>query len=270
MEFNVEKTSNIEWAQPEEEDKIPWGIEDSDITAKIERDPELQKWEHSRIIIHVSTFWEMKKVIGNKEFSDTWTLYCFYYATARRQATNQPWALDVFCMKGLGWSKTRFYKYKKLLLRYGFIEQVRLRDDKGKFLQGGKGTYVKVNYMSKDPVHSPKNKTLSIVPVLRRVVKSETNALSNKLEMLKVINSFDEFWSLYPRKVAKKKTLALWMKLRLNEDLFKKIMDGVKKYKKSEEWKKDGGKFIPYPTTFLNGERWKDELDIREEAECPF
>ena len=39
---------------------------------------------------------------------------------------------------------------------------------------------------------------------------------------------------------------------------------------KSEQWKKDDGQFIPHPTTFLNGERWNDEIDVREKEECSF
>jgi hypothetical protein len=32
--------------------------------------------------------------------------------------------------------------------------------------------------------------------------------------------------------------------------------------KKQEDWRKDGGKFIPYPATYLRQERWDDELTI--------
>ena len=37
------------------------------------------------------------------------------------------------------------------------------------------------------------------------------------------------------------------------------LLDAIEKQKKSEDWKKEGGKFIPYPTTWLNGKRWEDE-----------
>ena len=27
----------------------------------------------------------------------------------------------------------------------------------------------------------------------------------------------------------------------------------------SEQWARDGGRYIPHPTTWLNGERWNDD-----------
>ena len=37
-------------------------------------------------------------------------------------------------------------------------------------------------------------------------------------------------------------------------------MKGLEQQKLSADWKKDGGKYIPYPSTWLNDERWEDEL----------
>jgi len=28
----------------------------------------------------------------------------------------------------------------------------------------------------------------------------------------------------------------------------------------SESWNRDGGRYIPHPSTWLNGRRWEDEL----------
>jgi hypothetical protein len=37
-------------------------------------------------------------------------------------------------------------------------------------------------------------------------------------------------------------------------------MQAMEKHKGSEQWSKDGGIFIPYPATWLNQERWNDEV----------
>jgi hypothetical protein len=134
-------------------------VGNSEIDAVVERDPDLKAWEHARIIVHRKTFNDMKKMVVAKNFPDCWTLYCFYYEKARHDKTNRPWALDSYCIKGLGWHNNRFYKIKKLLLTHGFIEQIRLRDDKGKYtINGNHGVFVKVNFMSKyPPVHTIKN-----------------------------------------------------------------------------------------------------------------
>lgn len=79
---------------------------------------------------------------------------------------------------------------------------------------------------------------------------------------------FDRFWDAYPRKVAKKVAQQAWLKLKIKEDLFVEIMNAIEKQKKSKQWKKDGGEFIPHPSTWLNQERWTDELQM-EESEKP-
>ena len=97
-----------------------------------------------QVIIPPITIIRMIELTG-KDYPIVLALYCFYYLTARRQKTNQPWASDSYCMNGLGWSGGRFYKAKKLLLQHRFIEIVKKsRNANGTF---GK-TYVKVCYMS--------------------------------------------------------------------------------------------------------------------------
>jgi len=77
---------------------------------------------------------------------------------------------------------------------------------------------------------------------------------------------FDEFWSLYPKKVGKKPAREKWRKLSPNEKLFGEIMRGLEKYIVSEQWMRDNGQFIPHPTTFLNQRRWEDEIESGEKA----
>lgn len=72
---------------------------------------------------------------------------------------------------------------------------------------------------------------------------------------------FDAFWKLYPRKVNKKKAKDKFFKICKDENTFNAIMCGLKKQMKSVEWQNNGGKYIPHPTTWLNGERWQDEVN---------
>lgn len=71
---------------------------------------------------------------------------------------------------------------------------------------------------------------------------------------------FDRFWRLYPNKKSKAKACLAWKKLKVTNDLFNQILEGLAKYCASAEWTKDGGQFIPHPTTWLNGKRWEDEV----------
>jgi predicted phage replisome organizer len=71
---------------------------------------------------------------------------------------------------------------------------------------------------------------------------------------------FETFWTKYPRKTAKKDAIKAWNKIKLTDSLLSVIMDGLENAIKSVDWVKDGGKFIPYPASWLNGERWTDEV----------
>lgn len=70
---------------------------------------------------------------------------------------------------------------------------------------------------------------------------------------------FEEFWAVYPNKVDKNKACELWRKLAPDEALQKQIIAAVKQQAKSDKWIKDGGQFVPYPSTWLRRKRWEDE-----------
>lgn len=71
---------------------------------------------------------------------------------------------------------------------------------------------------------------------------------------------FDEFWAVYPRKVAKPDALQVWNRLKLGNGEFTKVMAGLTRYLTSEQWTKDDGRFIPHPATWLNKRRFDDEI----------
>lgn len=75
---------------------------------------------------------------------------------------------------------------------------------------------------------------------------------------------FDKFWQAYPRKVSKKEAQKSWKKINPSLELFEKILKALEMVKQTEQWKKDNGKFIPYPATWLNQERWTDEIKMMQ------
>jgi len=70
---------------------------------------------------------------------------------------------------------------------------------------------------------------------------------------------FEKFWAAYPRKDAKAQAMKAFAKLRADEVLLASILRGVAAARDSEQWQRDGGKFVPYAATWLNGRRWEDE-----------
>lgn len=72
---------------------------------------------------------------------------------------------------------------------------------------------------------------------------------------------FDEFWAAYPKKTDKKKAQTAWKKIKPAE--IDKIITDVIQRSRSNDWTKENGKYIPHPTTYINGERWNDEPEVK-------
>ena len=67
---------------------------------------------------------------------------------------------------------------------------------------------------------------------------------------------FLDFWEEYPRKVAQKAAWKAWQKSNPPISL---VLESLSEHKKSPQWRQ-GKEHIPYPATWINGERWDDEL----------
>jgi hypothetical protein len=76
---------------------------------------------------------------------------------------------------------------------------------------------------------------------------------------------FEVFWKTYPKKKNKGQAEKVWERLKPNTDLKEKILKKVEETKKSQDWIKDRGKWIPYPATWLNAKGWEDEIEIQSE-----
>ena len=68
---------------------------------------------------------------------------------------------------------------------------------------------------------------------------------------------FDEFWSAYPKHVGKKQCRAKWKARRLDERADTLIADIGRRLEGDREWRAG---YIPNPLTYLNGDRWEDEI----------
>jgi len=77
------------------------------------------------------------------------------------------------------------------------------------------------------------------------------------------LSRFDEFWKAYPKK--KNKGQAEKAFKRINGTSIDTLLSAIELAKKSPEWTKDNGKYIPYPATWLNAKGWEDELDEPEQ-----
>jgi hypothetical protein len=70
--------------------------------------------------------------------------------------------------------------------------------------------------------------------------------------------AFEDFWRAYPRKTAKAKARKAWADLTSAPDR-SVILKALEWQCRQPDWRKEDGKFIPYPASWLNGRRWEDE-----------
>ena len=75
--------------------------------------------------------------------------------------------------------------------------------------------------------------------------------------------AFDAFWSEYPNKANKPRARKEWDRLKPEAELVAQIMQGLARWKQSDQWTRDDGRFIQHPATWLHGRQWEDEVHQR-------
>ena len=80
------------------------------------------------------------------------------------------------------------------------------------------------------------------------------------------IDRFDTFWKHYPRKVAKPNALKAWLKLKPDDALTKTIISAISNQNLASREQQ----FIPHPASWLNAQRWEDEIKVASTTSFPF
>lgn len=71
---------------------------------------------------------------------------------------------------------------------------------------------------------------------------------------------FSDFWQAYPKRRSKGDALKAWRKLNPTKEQVSRILAAINRAKRSSDWAKDGGQFIPYPATWINAQGWEDDM----------
>lgn len=71
---------------------------------------------------------------------------------------------------------------------------------------------------------------------------------------------FLKFWKAYPKKVGKQDALKSFKKIKPSKELVDKMVRVIEDAKNTEQWTKNGGQYIPNPSTWLNQGRWDDDV----------
>lgn len=118
----------------------------------------------------------------------------------------------------------------------------------------GTGTVQEQNVPDENPADSlnPITDTGSLIP--------DTPTESAPARDSSVEQRFAEFWNAYPKKADKDRARKAFSRIRWSQVEFSTVMAALEQHKRSAQWTKDNGEFIPNPTTWLNNSRWELEL----------
>ena len=92
--------------------------------------------------------------------------------------------------------------------------------------------------------------------------KEHKNKLSKNLSEL-----FEKFYKNYPKKKGKERAYRWFKTHKPNEELVDKMIEATNQQKETFDWKKQNGKYIPHPATWLNGGNWENEIRPEEIAQ---
>lgn len=83
---------------------------------------------------------------------------------------------------------------------------------------------------------------------------------------------FEDFWKAYPKKVGKEEAKRAWLKFNGSRPPVETIVLKINELKKSSQWSKENGQFIPNPATWLNRGGWEDEcrVDVKRQRPMTF
>lgn len=71
-------------------------------------------------------------------------------------------------------------------------------------------------------------------------------------------DAFETFWAAYPRKDDRKVAVSAWDKLRPDRALCREMYAALKRQRRSDQWNREEGRFIPLFSTWLNGRKWEN------------
>jgi len=128
--------------------------------------------------------------------------------------------------------------------------------------------YKPTNYIEEKKqlgIKHDKSYTLSTVGIPSDIPLVSTGKVRLELGKSKVsikpLVHFDTFWSAYPKKIGKDKCKRWFESHKVESDLLEQMLTALDTQKRSDQWTREDGRFIPHPYTWLNQGRWQDEIE---------
>jgi hypothetical protein len=95
--------------------------------------------------------------------------------------------------------------------------------------------------------------------IQEQVQKQERPPRKRRAASATALAEFERFYSAYPRKIKRSKALKAWEALAPDAALQSRMFEALEWQCRQPGWLEKGGKFIPYPASWLSDRRWEDE-----------
>lgn len=121
-------------------------------------------------------------------------------------------------------------------------------------------------------IHSEKTpESLKKTPVSLQINPQSKGKERNTPLPPKGDGGFERFWLVYPKRKGKEAARKAFAKLEPDNELLGVMIAAIRQEMKSDQWRRNGGQYIPYPATWLNQRRWEDEPDkpLQEDDDIP-
>lgn len=148
----------------------------------------------------------------------------------------------------------------------GYLLREQAHQENGKFACS---TYVLQDQAPPSPEKPSTAKPSTVKPTTvfqPQVNKQVSNKTSNNPPISPQGDAFETFWMAYPKKRAKAAARKAWIKLSPDANTRAEIMRALSVQRRSQEWQREDGRFIPYPATWINQRRWEDEVETKPAA----
>jgi hypothetical protein len=171
-------------------------------------------------------------------------------------------------MTGLG--RDKLDKTLKVLEGHNLLNMVQIRGSNGQFelldFQVKDGNEYKINKLEKCvqpftdlPLTANQSLVNSTYKENKNKINKENKINTSCSSKSDEPNKFELFWKKYPRKQKKKRVNQIWIKKDLDK-IADKIIKSLEN-RLNSDWKGKDLQFIPLPDSYLNQERWEDEID---------
>ncbi len=144
------------------------------------------------------------------------------------------------------------------IVNHKYYRDLRVKEDRKEYMKSYMTDRRKQKSLQKLTEVNKVNSKQSLAMLANTDTDTYTNKRSRDLGQNK--NRFDLFWSSYPKKVKRKKAHEIWKRRKLDLQAERLIADVKNRSAKDSRWL-DG--YIPDPTTYLNGDLWEDDLQVK-------